>query len=290
MVDLWSARMLKQRTTDDKNFEAFLPAVCTLHLPIHRPLWLLPSMAVLTLGPLPRPSTSQEILKWRKISDSTIGPQASWHLENPRHLPSYQTYQTYLLAPCRLPHLHRLFVRNHLPHLHGSVQRVRLDDRSALKQWHGNPIYSIRRAFVVLGSLQANVLHPEHTNQLQTLRELYGQRCDNSLLRNFYRRNQRKRSYSESDKDAHPNNHERKGDHPGDNQTDQHKKQKRSSRSLSDSDLIGHDGPFRTAAQTVTQEWRLGSSATAEDGDWLLGRIATAEDTANVQHWLLSIS
>lgn len=171
-----------------------------------------------------------------------------------------------------------------------SVRREVLEYRSWLKPWHWEPMYTIRRAFIILGTLQVKLLDPEIKRQLRELQDLYTSddledddegSDDDSLLRSVNRLNK-------GTKRLHPGPEDEDSDGPrgsvhgnlddgecaGDPQTSPKDRQnclggsskrvKRGCRSVDETALACRDqllAPHRTLAR----RWQLGPDMTTED-------------------------
>lgn len=59
------------------------------------------------------------------------------------------------------------------PRVYLCIQDLITALRKVTPEWHGDLMYTIRRAFTVLGALQAKFLDPEIKRQLQELLDLY---------------------------------------------------------------------------------------------------------------------
>ncbi|KAJ5576965.1 hypothetical protein N7535_003891 [Penicillium sp. DV-2018c] len=166
------------------------------------------------------------------------------------------------------------------------MRREVLEYRSRLKEWHGEPMYTIRRAFIILGTLQVKLLDPEDLYSSDDLEDDDDDSDDDSLLRCVHRLNR-------GTKRPHPgpvdgdNAGPRGSVHgnlddgvcPGDPQTSPKdgqeclggsaKRLKRGCRPVDETalacrDLASHDhllAPHRTLAR----RWKLGPDMTTED-------------------------
>lgn len=177
------------------------------------------------------------------------------------------------------------------------LRRKVLEYRSRLKQWHGEPMYTIRRAFIILGTLQVKLLDPEIKRQLRELQDLYtsddledddDDSDEDSLLRSINRLNRgtkRPHPGPEDGNNAGPRgsahgNPDDDGECPGDQQTSPKdgqdclggsaKRLKRGCRSVDETalacrDLASRDHLLLAPHRTLARRWQLGPDMTTED-------------------------
>jgi hypothetical protein len=168
-----------------------------------------------------------------------------------------------------------------------SLRREVIEYRSQLKQWHGEPMYTILRAFIILGTLQVKLLDPEIKRQLRELQDLYTSDDlkdddDDSLLRSVNRLNRgtkRPHPGCEDGNNAGPrgsvHGNPDDGEWPGDPQTSPKdgqdclggsaKRLKRGCRSADETALACHDHLLLASHRTLARRWQLGPDMTAED-------------------------
>lgn len=83
----------------------------------------------------------------------------------------------------------------------GKLPNDILSDLTAPKPWHGNPILTFRKAFLVLGGVSVTALVPESCNKLEKLRDLYFQP---SIQRHDFSNREQKRKADISGDDENP--------------------------------------------------------------------------------------
>ncbi|KAF3391368.1 hypothetical protein F1880_007671 [Penicillium rolfsii] len=169
-----------------------------------------------------------------------------------------------------------------------SLRREVLEYRTRLKHWHGEPMYTVRRAFIILGTLQVKLLDPEIKRQLRELQDLYtsddlpvddDDSDDDFLLRSVNRLNRgtkRPHSELEDENNAGPSGsvHAKPDDGqcPGDLETSRKdgrdclggslQRLTRRCRSF-DEKLASCD--LLLSHHKLAQRWQLGPNMTAED-------------------------
>lgn len=98
-------------------------------------------------SPRPRKVPSAEAYKFHQARQGRVGPNDIGGLFQP------------------------VFLENYL--VGGKVHDEVLRDLTTPKTWHGDPILTFRKAFLVLGGLTAAALEPDVCAKLQRLRDLY---------------------------------------------------------------------------------------------------------------------
>ncbi|CEJ54899.1 hypothetical protein PMG11_01187 [Penicillium brasilianum] len=190
--------------------------------------------------------------------------------------------------PSSIGGLYRIAIMDtfHVSDLPKSVRRDVLECRSQLKPWHGEPIYTIRRAFIILGTLQVKLLDPEIKRQLRELQDLYTSDDledddDDSLLRSVNRLDRGTKRPHPGPEDENNTggsihgNLENDGVCPDDARTspndgsgclgESDKRLKRGCRSVDETALTGRDHLLLAPHRTLARRWRLGPDLTTED-------------------------
>lgn len=83
----------------------------------------------------------------------------------------------------------------------GKLPNDILSDLTAPEPWHGNPILTFRKAFLVLGGVSVTALDPESCNKLEKLRDLYFRP---SIQRHDFSNREQKRKVDISGDDENP--------------------------------------------------------------------------------------
>ncbi|EPS30959.1 hypothetical protein PDE_05913 [Penicillium oxalicum 114-2] len=215
-----------------------------------------------------RRSPSAAEYKIHQMEQGLVGPHSIGGL-----------YRTVMLAPFHSRDLAR------------QIGSSILETRTKVKEWHGEPMYTLRRAFQLLGNIQNRLLAPEIKKQLQELMELYTSdpiedRDDDPEFEFDLRHVNR---YDRGTKRPHPgpddtDNAEPPGDARGgldknkDSENPQpgreggqddfdrpSKRVKRGCRSVDEAILRERHRLILTPHRTLSRRWQLGPLGTAED-------------------------
>lgn len=188
-------------------------------------------------------------------------------------------YRTVMLEP---------FLSRGLPK---QVSGVIIEDRTKVREWHGEPMYTLRRAFQLLGNIQNRLLAPEIKKQLQELMELYtsdqiedddddsdfdfemsrANRFDRGTKRPYPGPDDTGNAGPPGDVRGNPDEDEGPGDSqlcPEGGQNDfgvSAKRVKRGCRSVDETALPEHYHLILTPHRTLSRRWQLGPLSTAED-------------------------
>ncbi|KAJ5489004.1 hypothetical protein N7539_003894 [Penicillium diatomitis] len=164
--------------------------------------------------------------------------------------------------------------------------------RTEVREWHGEPMYTLRRAFQLLGNIQNKVLTPQIKGQLQELMDLYTsdpiEDCDDPDFdfelkhSNRYDRGTKRphpgpndTENAESPVNACENLDEDNG--PRDPQRGPEgrpaKRLKRGCRSVDEAFSAEHRQMILTPHRTLSRRWQLGPLCTAEDAIRIHARL-----------------
>ncbi|KAJ5933853.1 hypothetical protein N7454_006182 [Penicillium verhagenii] len=228
-------------------------------------------------------------IEWEK-SDQALRKEAAKNgAPVRRHPPTAADYKAYQVGqaevdPTSIGGLYRTaifepFFASDLP---TPVRRGVLEQRSQLKPWHGEPIFTIRRAFIILGTLQVKLLDPEVKRQLRELQDLYtsdeieagdNEFGDDSLLRFINRLNRGSSKRPHPGPDTQPPENRGGSQHPpmspkagnccfGESPS---KRIKHGCRSVDETAFACRHQLLLTPHRTLARRWQLGPNMTTED-------------------------